>query len=135
MSTTDSAIITGLNDDQPYMSMTSATINTARLKFIYNIILKYMSRTHEQLLQLNANIQMLVRNHRRARKEYTETLARPATNTEAMARRPAVTANYNRTLKALLNKGLKRSQIIRLLNQPNVPVVVNQPNGSKSLGY
>ena len=93
-----------------------------------------MSRTREQLLQLNANIQMLVRNYRRAREAYTETLARPATNAEAMARRPAVTANYNRTRKALLNKGLKPSQITRLLNMANVPVVVNQPNGSKSLG-
>jgi len=119
------------------MSMTSATTNTDRLKFIYNIILKYMSRRDEayyhQLLQLNANLLALVRGYKEKRNQYVKTLSNP--------NRPhnSATANYANARNKLLARARTQVEINRLIKAEKTyvtqPKVINQPNGSKSLGY
>jgi len=141
INTTDSTIITGLNDDQPYMSMTSATINTARLKFIYNIVLKYMSRRNEanyhQLLNLNANLLTLVKILKAKRNQKITVNSNP---NRPKANRNSANANYRNALSKLLERGHRQTEISRLLQAlntyvPKPKVIVKQPNGSNSLGY
>ena len=108
----------------------------------------------KQIMQLNANLTSLMRGYRGIRETYIKVFSNPSVSSGG---RNSATAEYNHARKQIVERARKvfknrpnlvppknnnrtRGLIIQRLNnswaEPSpLPLIVNQPNGSKSLGY
>ena len=109
----------------------------------------------KQIMQLNANLTSLMRGYRGTKETYIKVLSNSSVSS---GERNSATAEYNYARKQIVERARKAFKnrpnlvppknntrthglIIQRLNNsweelpPRPPLIVNQPNGSKSLGY